>query len=258
VGFAGMSFSDQVCADPQSLNSYYEVVQLIADQWEDINADEDMRGDDFPIFDNLFSVRRGLPDVQDNKNLTWQATKGSVILTRRGTNSLAVEAGKPRYFSGGMINAAGAPPVPATSLGFAQFFRSPVAGFGTIAVDTAVPFSSDGPAFGGIIRDGAADGRFILPAAGVYDISWMVSVDEPGQLAVFLDDGAGLLFVPETMSGRATGTNEITNRVLIETTTANALIEIRNHSSSAGALTMTPNPGGTSDGTTSLVITRLK
>jgi hypothetical protein len=138
---------------------------------------------------------------------------------------------------------------------YAAFFRNPVAGFGTIGLDTAVPFSSDGPTSGpAITRFGVLDGEFVLAAAATYDISWMVSVDEAGQLALFLDDGAGYLFQPETLAGRATGTNQISNRVIITTTTPNAKIKIVNHSSSAGALTMTPLPGGTSAGATYLVI----
>jgi hypothetical protein len=101
IGFAGMSYQSQVCASPQSLDdSYKQVVNIIADQWEAVNADEDVRDADLPIITDVFSVRRGLPDVDDGQELTWTATKGSAVLTRTGTTSLKVEACKPRYYSG--------------------------------------------------------------------------------------------------------------------------------------------------------------
>jgi hypothetical protein len=100
IGFAGMSYQDQVCDDPQSIDSYQQVVNIIADQWEAVNADEDIRDADLPIITDVFSVRRGLPDVDDGEEPTWAAEKGGAILTRRGSTSLKVEACKPRYFTG--------------------------------------------------------------------------------------------------------------------------------------------------------------
>jgi hypothetical protein len=127
----------------------------------------------------------------------------------------------------------------------------------TIAIDAPFPFDVDGPIHGGVAR--LAPGNefeFVLPAIGVYDISWQMSVNEPGQTMLDLNDGAGYVLQLQTMAGRATGTSQITNRVLIATTTVNATIKIMNHSAPA-TMTLTPLPGGTSAGTTSLAIVRI-
>jgi len=152
----------------------------------------------------------------------------------------------------GATGATGATGVAGTGV-YGMFYRNPVAGYGTGAIDAAIPFDSNGPA-NGITRFSATE--ITLAAIGTYDVSWMVSVDEAGQLAAFVDNGSGYAFHPETLAGRATGTNQITNRVLITTTGANAKLKIVNHSSPA-ALTLTPLPGGTSAGSTSLVIVKL-
>jgi hypothetical protein len=128
----------------------------------------------------------------------------------------------------------------------------------TIAIDAPFPFDANGPIHGGVARLAPSnDFEFVLPVIGVYDISWQMSVDEPGQTMLDLNDGAGYVLQTQTMAGRATGTNQITNRVLIATTTNNALIKIMNHSSSGAQMTLTPLPGGTSAGTTSLTIVRV-
>lgn len=151
--------------------------------------------------------------------------------------------------------AAWTPPLPAPSLGYGFFYREPVAGFGTIAIDAAVPFNTTGASSGGIVSFSPTE--ILLPAIGVYDISFMVSVDEAGQLMLSLNpNGGGYMLQPQTLAGRATGTNQITNRVLITTSTINTLVKVQNHSSPA-ALTLTPTPGGTSAGSTSLTIVRL-
>lgn len=104
IGFAGMLYQDQVCDNPQSLSSYAECCRIAANVWEDVNATEDMRDGSEPLVSDMFSVRRGLPNVIDGGNLTWDATKGGEVLARSGTTQLAVEACKPRYYSGGVIN----------------------------------------------------------------------------------------------------------------------------------------------------------
>lgn len=146
------------------------------------------------------------------------------------------------------------------ALDYAMFYATPVGGFAPIAIDESVPFDADGVAMTGtgIVRDGVSDTTFILGLAGDYDISWQLSVDEPGQTAIYLEDPSpgAFVFQPETLAGRATGTNQITNRVIIRTTTAGAKIRIQNHSSPA-AITLTPLPGGTSAGATTLAIVLL-
>jgi hypothetical protein len=148
-------------------------------------------------------------------------------------------------------------------LAYGYFWHQIVSeGEATIAIDAPFPFDTNGPGTAGVVRQGAAPDTFTLVAAGTYDISWMVPVDEPGQTALYVDDpeASGLFpptsFRPETLAGRATGTSQITNRVIITTAAPNANIRIYNHSSPA-ALTLTPHPGGTQNGTVSLAIVRL-
>ena len=118
-------------------------------------------------------------------------------------------------------------------------------------------------------RNGPTDGTtairltadtFELPAIGVYEVSWQVSVTEAGQLVLTLNgneldgDPPGEL---DTVAGRATGTSLITNTVLIETTVIDSVLEIRNPTDNTTALTITPIAGGTEAASAWLVIKRL-
>ena len=128
----------------------------------------------------------------------------------------------------------------------------------TVAAGGAVDFPNDGPTDGVTAVRGGAD-TFTLPAIGVYEVSWQVSVTEAGQLVLFLDgdelDGSsGEL---NTVAGRATGTSLITNTVLIETDVINSVLEIRNPTGNSPALTITPVAGGTKAASAWLVIKRL-
>ena len=102
------------------------------------------------------------------------------------------------------------------------------------------------------------DGEITLPAIGVYEVSWQVSVTEPGQLVLGLDTGAGAVEVPATVAGRATGTSQISNHVIITTTVADTKLTIRNPSGNSTALTITPLAGGTHAVSASLVIKQLQ
>jgi hypothetical protein len=125
----------------------------------------------------------------------------------------------------------------------------------TIAPATAIDFPQDGAA-NGIIRYSASE--FILPNAGIYEISWQASIVEAGQLVLGLDSGAGVVELPETLAGRATGASQIVNRVLIVTSTANSLLSVRNPTGNSVALTLTPVAGGNQSVSASLVIKQLQ
>ena len=117
---------------------------------------------------------------------------------------------------------------------------------GTIAAGSAVPFPEDGPlsnAVGGIRR--LTSTTFLLPAIGTYEISWQVSITEPGQLVLGLNSGGGNVELPTTVAGRATGTDQIVNDVLITTTSVNNVLSLRNPAGEPTALTVTPLAGGT-------------
>ena len=129
----------------------------------------------------------------------------------------------------------------------------------TVAAGTPVEFPRNGPTDGATaLRLTAA--TFSLPAIGVYEVSWQVSVTEPGQLVLTLNgnelDGAPLGEL-DTVAGRATGTSLITNTVLIETTVIDSVLEIRNPTGNTPALTITPSAGGTQAASAWLVIKRL-
>ena len=111
----------------------------------------------------------------------------------------------------------------------------------TVAPGTDVSFPQDGPSTGSptIARTGA--GTFNLAQVGVYRVEFQVSVSEAGQLILTLN-GADLAF---TVVGRATGTSQITATALVETTTADSVLTVRNPAGNSTALTITPLAGGT-------------
>ena len=109
--------------------------------------------------------------------------------------------------------------------------------------------------------------EFLLPSAGVYRATWHISTDEPAQWSLWIGVAAnqapGGLFIPHTVAlgrpssvGQATGTSQLVGDVLFEVS-AGAVIQIRNFASSAGAVTVTPLPGGTQAQAAHLIIERL-
>ena len=141
---------------------------------------------------------------------------------------------------------------PSGTLAFGFFYAlMPPDNAATVAGATAVSFSQDGAA-SGISR--ASAGEFYLPAVGVYEVSWQVTVDEPGQLVLWLNEVEQAF----TVVGRATGTSQIANHVLIETSLANSRVSVRNPTGNSTALTMTPIAGGTKSVSASLLIKQIK
>ena len=122
----------------------------------------------------------------------------------------------------------------------------------TVAVGADVEFPSDGPFLGAdIARTGPSS--FNLVAIGTYQILFQVSVDEPGQLVISLNN----LQQTYTTVGRATGTTQLVGLCLLKTLTANSIITIRNPSGNSTALTITPNAGGAGSVSAHLVIMRI-
>lgn len=116
-----------------------------------------------------------------------------------------------------------------------------------------VDFPQDGPSTAGTAITRASADAFSLPEAGVYRISYQVSVTEPGQLVLALD-GNELAY---TVAGRATGPSQITATVLVETTAPHTVLSLRNPASSSTALTVTPLAGGTEPASALLLIERV-
>lgn len=124
-----------------------------------------------------------------------------------------------------------------------------------VAAGTDVDFPQNGPTDGGIVR--ASADTFTLSAIGTYEVSWQVSVTEPGQLVVALDSGAGAIELGHTVVGRATGTSQLSGHVLITTTVINSILSVRNPTGNSPALTITPVAGGTRPVSATLVIKRI-
>jgi len=123
----------------------------------------------------------------------------------------------------------------------------------TVAPGTDVSFPQDGPNSGtGIAR--AGDDSFTLADIGTYQVLFQVSVTEAGQLILTLN-GADL---PYTVVGRATGTSQIVGMAIVETTSVNSVLTVRNPEGTAEPLTITPLAGGTRPVSAHLVITQLQ
>jgi hypothetical protein len=122
----------------------------------------------------------------------------------------------------------------------------------TVAAGAPVQFPQDGPMAGGITRLNSA--KFVLPSAGTYSVDFSVSVAEAGQLVIAVDAGSGMVELPYTVYGRATGTSQIVGDALVKTTVANSKIELRNPAGNTPALTITPLAGGAQPVAASIVL----
>ncbi len=138
-------------------------------------------------------------------------------------------------------------------LNFADFYAlMPPDNATTVSPGTDVSFPQDGPTSGSDITRTSAT-AFNLGPIGTYQVLFQVSVDEAGQLVLTLN-GEDLAY---TVSGRATGTSQIVGMAIVETTSANSILTVRNPDGTAAALTITPLAGGTRPVSAHLVITQL-
>ncbi len=136
---------------------------------------------------------------------------------------------------------------------FAEFYAlmpsdNPV----TIAPGGSVTFPNAGPnSSNGII--GLNSTNFLLSDAGTYMVSFTVTVNEPGQLALNIN-GA---IIPYSVFGRSAGSSQITGQALI-TVISNSTLTVDNPPGSSWALTIPPFAGGTTPVAASLIITRIQ
>lgn len=127
-----------------------------------------------------------------------------------------------------------------------------------VGAGIAVQFPRDGPTTGVITRNGGTSStEFVLPSIGIYRVAFSVSTTEPGQLVLGLDSGSGIVELPHTVYGRATGTSQIAGEALVTTTVANSALELRDPTGNTPALTITPVAGGTHPAVASIVIQEL-
>ena len=128
----------------------------------------------------------------------------------------------------------------------------------TVAAGAAVQFPENGPTNGVITRNTGSSlieaTEFVLPNIGTYRVAFSASVTEAGQLVLARNSGGGMVELPYTVYGRATGTSEISGDALVTTTVSGSILELRNPTGNTPALTITPVAGGTHAAAASLVI----
>lgn len=136
---------------------------------------------------------------------------------------------------------------------FADFYALMPADNATpVGVGEDVSFPQNGPTSNSTITR-LSDNSFSLSEVGTYLVMFQVSVTEPGQLVLTLNDEE----IPYSVVGRATGTSQIVETILITTTIATSTLTVRNPAANATALTITPNAGGNESVSAHLVIVQL-
>ena len=138
-------------------------------------------------------------------------------------------------------------------LAYADFYaQMPSENPTTIAVGTDINFPEDGATSCTDIRR-ISSSAFSLAGAGAYLIMFDVCVEEEGQLVLTLN-GTDL---NNTVAGRAASTAQISGMNIIETTSPNSIITVRNPLGNTAPLTITPSAGGERPVTAHLIIIKL-
>lgn len=123
----------------------------------------------------------------------------------------------------------------------------------TIAPGTNVSFPNNGSTSNTSITR-LSDSTFNLIEVGTYLILFQVSITEPGQLALTLND----VELDYTVVGRTTGTTQLIKISLITTTIEDSTLAVRNPTNNTTALTITPLAGGTNPVTSNLTILQIR
>jgi hypothetical protein len=93
---------------------------------------------------------------------------------------------------------------------------------------------------------------------GTYQVTFEVSITEPGQLDLGLDTGSGPVEQLNTVVGNANGNVQIGGVSILTTTSANTVLTVRNPANNTGQLILTQNAGGDNPVSSHVVITRLQ
>ena len=153
----------------------------------------------------------------------------------------------------GPIGETGPQGIPGGVLNFADFYAlMPPDNATTVAPGTDVSFPQNGPISSTDLTR-LSDSSFNLAEIGTYQVFFNVPVDEAGQLILTLN-GEDLDY---TVAGRAAGASQITGMAIIETTTADSILTVRNPAGNA-ALTITPLAGGTRPVSAHLMIVQIR
>ncbi len=140
------------------------------------------------------------------------------------------------------------------TLAYADFYAlMPTDNSATVPVGGDVQFPRDGSLFGSNITR-VNGSTFNLAAIGTYQVMFQVSVNEPGQLLLTLDN----VDQDYSVVGRATGTSQLIGMTLVTTASVNAHITVRNPAGNPAALTITPVAGGTRAVTAHLTILQIR
>ncbi|WP_114205919.1 IPT/TIG domain-containing protein [Acidisarcina polymorpha] len=138
---------------------------------------------------------------------------------------------------------------------FADFYAlMPSDNAATVGPAADVSFPENGPAMAGTNITSNGSTVFTLGAIGIYEVQFQVSVNEAGQLELTLNGNA----LAYTVVGRASGTSQLVEMALVQTTDVASTLTVRNPAGNSTALTITPLAGGTSPVSAHLVITRLQ
>lgn len=181
-------------------------------------------------------------------------TIGTVTTGEPGTDAEATITGTAPDFVLNLTIPQG-PTGPASEINnYADFYAlMPPDNTATIAPGEDVSFPNNGVIFGTSISR-LSDNSFNLGEIGTYQIFFQVPVTEAGQLQLTLNTSP----IASTIVGRATGTSDIIGMAIIETTTLNSVLTVRNPADNTAALTITPNAGGTQSSSAHLVILQIQ
>ena len=153
----------------------------------------------------------------------------------------------------GPVGPVGAPGASAAADSALFFALMPGDNAARVSVGGDVDFPQNGPTTSTGIARSTAD-SFTLGTPGVYRVSYQVSVIESGQLVLTLN-GVELAY---SLAGAVNGTSQISLTTLVQTTSVNAVLTVRNPAGNATALTITPIAGGTHPSSATLLIELVK
>jgi hypothetical protein len=128
---------------------------------------------------------------------------------------------------------------------------------GFIAIGAPILFPNDGFSQGSITRDPASLGSFVLNNVGTYRIDFYATVTESAQLILALDTGSGVVEIPNSVVGRATGTSIISGFIFLQVVVPGSKISLRNPVGNNIPITITPSSGGTRAISSRIIINRI-
>lgn len=129
----------------------------------------------------------------------------------------------------------------------------------TVATGAPVLFPFSGPTNGTINRQGGVSSSvFILPAIGTYLVQFQASIGEGGPGSAQLQLEINGVADPNSVVGRATGTDQVVGKSLVTTTVPNTTLRVLNPSNNTTTLTLTTIAGGPNAVSAHLTIIRLQ